>query len=394
MLISSRHRVFISSVMEGYEAFRDAAAEGIRRAGCEPVRAENFPAAFISPRNACLDGIRSADAVILLLGSRYGWVAPSGISATEEEYNEARRTHNKRIFVFLEDVVSREPRQEEFVQKVQDYIGGHWRKIYSEPDELAGLIQETITASDLVSVQMSENVMAEKLKSALALEPPEAQGVVWLKIVWRSLRDEEVIDPLMLGDTDFHRTIMRLGHESDPPLFAYEHSKSRTATASALCITQGDATAWRDARDLVKLELNTDGTLSIVQNISATRSGSNSAHSLFNMYFLEPEVVRERLARAWAFAVAWWEHHDPYRRHDPLLYGVALHDVGTRYFRSPETSSTGGITIPPKCPNDPLIIYDYPRRIARASFAANAPEEIERIYRMIEMRFREWENRW
>ena len=40
-----RQRVFISSVMDSYKNFRDAASEGIRQAGCEPVRAEDFPAA-------------------------------------------------------------------------------------------------------------------------------------------------------------------------------------------------------------------------------------------------------------------------------------------------------------------------------------------------------------
>jgi hypothetical protein len=77
-----------------------------------------------------------------------------------------------------------------------------------------------------------------------------------------------------------------------------------------------------------------------------------------------------------------------------LLYGVALHDVETRYFRSPGKSSTGGITIPPECPHNPLVVYDHPRHIARASFASTAPEEIERTCRMIDMRFKEWENNW
>lgn len=391
MMISPRPRVFISSVMEGYEAFRDATAEGVRRAECEPVQAEDFVASSTSPRNACLDGVRSADAIVLLLGSRYGWIAPSGMSVTEEEYNEARRTH-KRIFVFLEDVVTREPQQDEFVRKVQDYIDGHWRKIFSEPTELASLIQETITAADLVSVQMSENVMTEKLKSALVLEPPPAQGIVWLKIAWGTLRDEEVIDPLLLTDTDFHRMIMRLGHESDPALFTYEQPKTPTATASVLQISQGDINEWRDARDLVILELKTDGTLSIVQNISGTEADSDNANFLSNTYFIKPEVVQERLTRAWAFTVTWWGHHDHYLRHDPLMYGVTLHNVGERFFRAPRESSPGGITIPPKCPHDPLVIYDHPRRIARASFASMAPEEIARICRMLEIRFKEWEN--
>ena len=35
-------RVFISSVMDGYENFRDAASDGIRQAGCESGTGRGF----------------------------------------------------------------------------------------------------------------------------------------------------------------------------------------------------------------------------------------------------------------------------------------------------------------------------------------------------------------
>lgn len=90
-MIDPRPRVFISSVMDGYAAFRDATAEGIRKAGADAVRAEDFPAAGHSPRNACLDGVQSADALVLILGERYGFVGPPGKAATEEEYRWSDR---------------------------------------------------------------------------------------------------------------------------------------------------------------------------------------------------------------------------------------------------------------------------------------------------------------
>lgn len=139
-------RVFFSSVMEGYGAFRDAAADAIRRAGCDVVRAEEFPADTTSPRTACLDGVRSADGVVFLLGQRYGYPTPSGKSATEEEYEEARRTH-ERILVFLEEVTEREPRQEAFVRSIQDYVGGHWRKTFRNASELANLVAQGLCRS-------------------------------------------------------------------------------------------------------------------------------------------------------------------------------------------------------------------------------------------------------
>jgi hypothetical protein len=65
-------RVFISSVITGFEECRDAAARAITVLGHEVVRAEDFGAAPDSPQRSCLAGVRSADVVLLLVGSRYG----------------------------------------------------------------------------------------------------------------------------------------------------------------------------------------------------------------------------------------------------------------------------------------------------------------------------------
>jgi len=164
-----------------------------------------------------------------------------------------------------------------------NYIGGHWRKVYSKPHDLTRLIPEAIRAEDLMSAQASENVMVEKLMESLSSMPPEVQGIVWLKIVWGTLRDEEVIDPLLLGDAGFQRTVMRLAHESDPPLFVYEQPKTPIATASILRISQGNMNEWRGGRDLVILELMTNGLLSILLNISGTKLDKDAIDSFLSL---------------------------------------------------------------------------------------------------------------
>ncbi len=125
MNINPRPRIFVSSLMTGYGDIRAATSRAIDRSGCEPVLAEDFPAGTVSPRTACLDGVASCDGIVLILGTRYGEPTAAGISATEEEYREAVRL-KKHIFVFLEGG-NREPRQQEFVHSVEDYVDGHWR---------------------------------------------------------------------------------------------------------------------------------------------------------------------------------------------------------------------------------------------------------------------------
>ena len=96
-------QVFISSVVSGMQEFREAAATGARTLGHEVKRSEDFPASPATPQQACLAGVRWADVVILLLGSRYGQVQPSGLSATHEEYEEAKERHPVLCLLYTSD---------------------------------------------------------------------------------------------------------------------------------------------------------------------------------------------------------------------------------------------------------------------------------------------------
>jgi hypothetical protein len=87
----SKQRVFVSSVVDGFGQFREAARGAIVAAGGEPVLVnEDLPALATSSRNACLDVIDSCDYFVSIIGSRGGWTAPSGKLVVEEEYEHAR----------------------------------------------------------------------------------------------------------------------------------------------------------------------------------------------------------------------------------------------------------------------------------------------------------------
>src|SRR2546423_4923474 len=102
MSTDGRMKVFISSVISGFEAYREAAAHAARILGHEVVRAEDFGASPDSPQRACLAAVRAADTVLLLLGARYGDPQPSGLSPTHEEYREAREIRSVLAFVQIE----------------------------------------------------------------------------------------------------------------------------------------------------------------------------------------------------------------------------------------------------------------------------------------------------
>jgi hypothetical protein len=158
-----------------------------------------------------------------------------------------------------------------------------------------------------------------------------------------------------------------------------------------LTIAQGDPANWREASDLVTVEIHTDGTLLVAQNVIRTETRGGTTHGILHMYVLAPTVVQERLGRAWAFAGAWWHDRDPYLRHEPLFFNVALYHVGSRRFAEAPRSSGGGITIPGECPRDPLVVFDRPRKVSRSDFD-NPAGEIDRSLTMMARAFQEWEH--
>ena len=116
--------VFISSLARGEMAsFRQAARDAIDSLGMRPVMFETEPASAQDSRRALLDRIPYCDALLLLLGAEYGEPAARGVSATEEEFQEAVR-HGVPVLAIVQEGVEREPAQQEFINRVR----GTWEE--------------------------------------------------------------------------------------------------------------------------------------------------------------------------------------------------------------------------------------------------------------------------
>src|SRR5580698_155864 len=130
-----RTRVFVSSVVEGFAEYRQAARSGIEQAGAEGIFVnEDFPSQASSSRNTCLDAIDSCDVFLLVLGGRGGWKAPSGRLVVEEEFEHAR-SRKLPVLVFLEDV-PRDGDGQRLSKRLSDYVDGNFRLRFSGASEL------------------------------------------------------------------------------------------------------------------------------------------------------------------------------------------------------------------------------------------------------------------
>ncbi len=147
-------RLLISSVVQGYEDRRSAAAEAISALGVEPVFAKNPRGRADAPRRAASKTLFSrCGAVVGIYGQRYGRTgSESDVSPTEEEYDRARE-HFKPIFAFIDGMAEGdlEPRQKNFLELVHDWDVGARRRVFHSLAELQRLIREALTERDLSS---------------------------------------------------------------------------------------------------------------------------------------------------------------------------------------------------------------------------------------------------
>jgi len=136
-------RIFVSSVRVSLEQERDSIRGLILALGHEPVMFEDFTAQPVPSRQACLEGVRSCNAYLLLLGWRYGDALPeTGLSPTVEEHVAARARGIPRL-VMRKTGVTPEPKQKELIEEIRSYRDGVF---YNEFTDVADLQAKVVAA--------------------------------------------------------------------------------------------------------------------------------------------------------------------------------------------------------------------------------------------------------
>jgi hypothetical protein len=201
-------RVFVSSLISGYEPYRAAAAEAVETLGHQIVRAEDFPASPGTPQQACLAAVRDSDLIILLIGEGYGNPQPSGLSATHEEYREAKQ--HKPVLIFVESGVVREPAQQEFLIEVQAWATGNYLAGYSSPEQLKTVVLRALHDHELATA-IGPVDEAEMMARATAALPDDRRstGVPRLIFAVAGGPHQQVLRPVELEQTDLSRDIQR-----------------------------------------------------------------------------------------------------------------------------------------------------------------------------------------
>lgn len=369
---TTQQRVFVSSVIDGFEDFRAAARRAIEDAGGEPVLVnEDAPSTPASSRNLCLDLVESCDVFILLLDRRGGWIAPSGRLVVEEEFEHAKRCRLP-ILAFLRDG-SRDAAANALAARVSDYVDGLFRQSFQRPEELTGLIREALNPMMHSTDSSSQRTpdIAHYLDEPLRLE-----GRTCLRLVIAPERREEVFGPVQLESDDFRNTVYRLGHDPATGLFSYEIPKHHELALESLIVEQ-QLTGREHYQKLVRLEITEAGFVIVDANVTGRTDRSSGTSSMMDMFVIPEEDVEAVAASVFRFGGALYAKFDPHKRHSRFFFNAALSNVEHRRLeRGAVPSNQYSTTMIPT--TAAVSVMDSPRALTRSELDSPA-DEIERL---------------
>lgn len=372
-------RVMVSSVVAGFEAEREAARKGIEAGGGDPLLVnEDFPAMGTSPRNACLDAVDSSDAYLVILGERAGYCAPSGKPVVEEEYDRAV-ARGLPILAFVQEGVDREAEAARLETRISGYVGGHFRSTFADTDELRDRVAGAVR--EVVSHHQNPTMDASAIEDALRGQPYEQREAV-LRTAFAPVRDEEVVDTVLIGRNAFRDEVVGLATEKGIDLFSAWHGKEAHLHDDTLTIRQdpGDS----NARKYASIRLTPNGLLVAESNVTG-RQPSERGVGLSGVQIVEGDVI-EVLRQHFSFARRFYDHVDQYQRQHAVNYNCAVHGAAHRTLTR-EAAAGGAVTMSMRG-DGPILVHRQPRQIGRAVLSAPYPE-VERTLELLRRRMRD-----
>lgn len=347
-------KVFVSSLIGGYEPLRQAARDAVTSLGHEPVMAEDFRAQANSPQVACLQGLRSAELVVLILVDRYGTPQPgSGVSPTHEEYLEARG--DKPILLFVQEGFEPEPRQAELLREAQGWQGGMFREGFRNAEQLRALITRAIHNYELshASAPLDARALARDAEAALREQHRDrGHGGPMLRFALAGGPSRQLLRPAELEEEALADAIQQRAMFGPTRLFEREAGAERAIDGDALVLEQKGG---------ARISLKESGHIELKLPLErhARRSGG---HGGLMFAIIEESVVRD-LTNAIAFSAWLLDHVDATQRitHVAIAAKIDASDhLGWRTQAEQDASPNSGTMRMGEAPSRPSVL-DRPR---------------------------------
>ncbi len=287
-------RVFISSVMNGFEVQRAVARAAVESLGMRPVMAEDFGARPHSSREACLEGVRESDCYLGVFDDRYGWLAPSGVSVTHEEFYEARGLGIPILLIVKDPAPNREPELAAFLKETGEYESGYFHgKYHTEADLATAITRALTTISRGASNVLSAGAAGKKLTAFFtAGRGRSTEPSVCLAVM--PADRTAALDVRLLSGAPFRGKLSQAARY-DVPLFREDLGIDIEDGAEFVALLQTE-----DHRSSVnRVEVHVDRTMAVTLSLEGT--GNRDQHAWLEQMILSETLVSELLAASLKF---------------------------------------------------------------------------------------------
>ena len=369
-------KVFISSLITGMELVRAAARSAVTTLSHDPIMAEDFGALPHSPQVACLDGVRQAGVVVLILGARYGATQPSGLSATHEEYREAR--DRCPVLAFIEDGITPETQQDKFINEVQAWDSGLIRVGFSDAGQLERKIVRALHNLDVASAATPFDAK-EVLARTLALLPKERgnshSSSAVLSVAVGSGPAQAILRPTQIEEPALAEALEKEALYGSVRLFARGTGTTAGIRDGALILEQ-ESQRGRETRSF---HLDAQGGVLVRLPIEGENHGMG----------ILVETVQEQLAAALRYAAWVLDHVDPTQRLSHVV--VAAHLTGgfaMRTRREHEASPTSMQIGSSYSRDERVPVHLSPAHLPRAGLTQQAGQVVEDLVTLIRRQWR------
>lgn len=314
-------KIFVSSLISGMQEERAAARRAIELLGHEAVMAEDFGARASSPQVSCLQGLRSAELFVLVLSTRYGVQQPSGLSATHEEYREARG--HKPILSFLQDGEP-EPAQVALIDECGSWEGGLFRDSFSTPEELHQKVVLALHRHAITHATAPLNPVALARRATEIIPEPNrgySSSDIALQIAIAAGPEASILRPAELEAPALRQAIQQQSMFGPHPIFDISHGADSELRSDTLMVFQE-----RNGTTHAQVRLWPTGDMLIALPLNESRGAG--------MRVVIEEDVAGRVGSALAFASWLLDHIDPTQRITHVALCAAVVGQGAMGWRT------------------------------------------------------------
>jgi len=341
--------------------------------------AEDFGAKPHSSQTACLSGVEAADVMVLVLGSRYGFIARSGKAVTEEELDCAR-ARGIPVLIFVEKV-DREPDQEQFLNRLRSYEEGYHLAFFTTPEQLKDEVVRAL--NDFVGSAATAMLDSAAARSHLdkrkwaSRRPSDHE--TWFGLVVFAARAQSPISARTLGSKAFQDPLVQAALFGTPSLFNVEVGTTRGEVEDGVVFNQGS-----DYGLTASIAICSDGTISFGR---AMGKRERNSLSLVRGFVIDEDEFKSTIGAFLRYANVFYGSWPDNGTLTSFYVGGSLTGLNQKSFGRIPAQEPSSIGISMSTLPDPLYLPKEPQKIARAdlvdpeSVSAEITELVARTFR-------------